>query len=59
MVETRHGSNPAPELNARARGWLQFLWRKATTPDDWSESGTPHPWWDCCRKDSFSATGCS
>lgn len=37
---------PAPSLNARARGWLRFLWRKATTPDDWSERGTPHPWWD-------------
>ncbi|MGE0556080.1 MAG: hypothetical protein AB7R55_21840 [Gemmatimonadales bacterium] len=35
-----------PALNARARGWLRFLWRKATTPDDWSEAGEPHPWWD-------------
>ena len=36
----------APALNARARGWLRFLWEKTTTPDDWSRSGTPHPWWD-------------
>jgi len=36
----------APQLNDRARGWLRFLWRKATTPDDWSEHGEPHPWWD-------------
>lgn len=35
-----------PELSARARGWLRFLWQKATTPDDWSEAGEPHPWWD-------------
>ena len=35
-----------PELNDRARGWLRFLWQKATTADDWSETGTPHPWWD-------------
>jgi hypothetical protein len=35
-----------PELNRRARGWLRFLWRKATTPDDWSERGEPLPWWD-------------
>ncbi len=35
-----------PELNPRARGWLRFLWRKATTPDDWSASGEPHAWWD-------------
>ena len=33
-------------LNARARGWLRHLWDKATTPDDWSSSGTPHEWWD-------------
>ncbi len=33
-------------LNDRARGWLRFLWHKATTPDDWSEDGVPHPWWD-------------
>ena len=38
-------SAPTP-LNGRARGWLRHLWRKATTPDDWSESGDPHPWWD-------------
>ncbi len=36
----------APELNARARGWLRFVWDKATTPDDWSSSGEPAPWWD-------------
>ena len=36
----------AHRLNPRARGWLHFLWRKATTPDDWSEDGEPHPWWD-------------
>ncbi len=36
-----------PEHNERARGWLRFLWEKATTPDDWSyRGGEPHPWWD-------------
>jgi hypothetical protein len=35
-----------PELGDRARGWLRHLWRKATTPDDWTEDGEPHPWWD-------------
>ena len=35
-----------PTLNRRARGWLRFLWEKATTPDDWSADGVPHPWWD-------------
>lgn len=33
-------------VNARARGWLRFIWDKATTADDWSSSGDPHPWWD-------------
>ncbi len=33
-------------LSDRTRGWLRFVWDKATTPDDWSVNGTPHPWWD-------------
>ncbi len=37
---------PSQRLNERARGWLRHLWRKATTPDDWSRQGDPHPWWD-------------
>lgn len=39
-------SNPFPCLDERARGWLRFIWDKATTPDDWSINGEPHPWWD-------------
>jgi len=39
-------SNPFPRLDERARGWLRFIWDKATTPDDWSINGEPHPWWD-------------
>jgi hypothetical protein len=39
-------SRELPALNERARGWLRFLWDKATTPDDWSSRGKPHPWWD-------------
>ena len=35
-----------PALNARTRGWLRFLWQKATTPDDWHADGVPHMWWD-------------
>ena len=35
-----------PGLNMRGAGWLRFLWEKATTRDDWSSSGIPHPWWD-------------
>jgi hypothetical protein len=40
------GENSYPLLNERSRGWLRHLWRKATTPDDWSRLGEPHPWWD-------------
>jgi hypothetical protein len=32
-----------PELNDRALGWLQFLWEKSTTQDNWSRWGMPHP----------------
>jgi hypothetical protein len=35
-----------PSLNQRTVGWLRFLWEKATTADDWSSAGIPHPWWD-------------
>jgi hypothetical protein len=34
------------ELNERGRGWLRFIWEKATTPDDWSSKGEPLAWWD-------------
>ena len=34
------------QLSDRALGWLRFLWDKATTPDDWSDQGEPHAWWD-------------
>ena len=37
---------PSYQLNDRVRGWLRHLWRKSTTPDDWSKDGEPHPWWD-------------
>ena len=38
--------NNHPALNERAKGWLNFLHQKATTSDDWSETGTPNEWWD-------------
>ena len=28
-----------PELNDRAVGWLNFLYQKSTTPDNWNEDG--------------------
>ncbi|MEX0681969.1 MAG: hypothetical protein WD904_07025 [Dehalococcoidia bacterium] len=39
-------AEPTRELNKRARGWLRHLYRKATTPDDWSAGGEPNKWWD-------------
>jgi hypothetical protein len=35
-----------PALSDRARGSLRYLWDRATTADDWSSAGEPHPWWD-------------
>ena len=34
-----------PKHNERTKGWLRFLWQKATTPDDWSYTGNEElPW---------------
>ena len=33
-------------LDRRSLGWLRYLYRKATTPDDWHRDGHPHPHWD-------------
>ncbi len=48
-----HDRTRALARRRRARGWLRFLWRKAThahgagTGDDWSAEGPgPHEWWD-------------
>ncbi len=35
-----------PSLNDRTLGWLSFLFRKTSVPDDWSEDGEPLDWWD-------------
>ena len=35
-----------PQLSPRICGWLRYIYEKATTPDDWSSGGEPHPWWD-------------
>jgi hypothetical protein len=44
--QVRDKTKPYPALDTRARGWLNFVWQKATTPDDWSSQGEPHAWWD-------------
>ena len=33
-------------LDQRSVGWLRYLYRKATTPDNWDRDGRPHPHWD-------------
>ena len=33
-------------LDRRSLGWLRYLYRKATTPDNWDRDGQPHPHWD-------------
>ncbi len=35
-----------PAASDRCRGWLRYLFRKATTPDDWDKTGKPHDHWD-------------
>jgi hypothetical protein len=36
----------APALDDRSLGWLGYLHRKATTPDNWDRDGQPHPHWN-------------
>jgi hypothetical protein len=33
-------------LDDRPLGWLRYLYRKTTTPDNWERGGRPHPHWD-------------
>ncbi len=34
-----------PRHNERTKGWLRFIWEKASTPDDWSYTGREElPW---------------
>ena len=35
-----------PATSARSQGWLRYLYRKATTPDNWDKHGQPHAHWD-------------
>jgi len=37
--------SPSP-LDDRSLGWLRYLYRKATTADNWDREGRPHPHWD-------------
>ena len=35
-----------PATSDRDRGWLRYLYRKATTPDNWDKNGQPSEHWD-------------
>lgn len=35
-----------PVTSDRSRGWLRYLYRKATTLDNGDKNGHPHPHWD-------------
>ena len=35
-----------PATSDRCRGWLRYLFRKATTADNWDQHGQPHEHWD-------------
>ena len=43
---SERGSTAYPALSKRSVGWLRYLYRKATTPDNWDRGGRPHPHWD-------------
>lgn len=47
MSSITHSQVPSfyPQHNERTKGWLRFLWQKATFPDDWSYTGEEElPW---------------
>jgi hypothetical protein len=35
-----------PALDDRSIGWLRYLHRKVTTPDNWDRDGHPHAHWN-------------
>ena len=39
------GADPN-RLSDRSLGWLRYVFRKATTPDNWDQGGQPHAHWD-------------
>mgnify|MGYP006169247115 CR=1 FL=1 len=39
VVGQKHTPSFHPQHNERTKGWLRFLWQKATTADDWSYHG--------------------
>ena len=48
MPKTVRGYTATSE---RSRGWLRYLYRKATTPDNWDKDGEAHPHWDAYTRE--------
>jgi hypothetical protein len=45
LVTQQNTSSLYPRHNERTRGWMRFIWDKATTPDDWGYSeDIERPW---------------
>ncbi len=44
-----------PAASDRCRGWLRYLHRKATTPDDWDKNGKPNDHWDNITNEPMSS----
>jgi len=41
----KHSPSFYPKHNERTKGWMRFMWQKATTPDDWDYSeDIERPW---------------
>jgi hypothetical protein len=45
-MQTGFKKRDYPQISDRSRGWLRYLYRKATTPDSWDKGSHPHPHWD-------------
>ena len=44
-VTHTHSPSFYPKHNERTKGWMRFMWQKATTPDDWGYSeDIERPW---------------
>lgn len=45
IATQKHSPSFFPKHNERTKGWMRFMWQKATTPDDWGYSeNVERPW---------------
>ncbi len=59
VAHPSQGGTPTlhPHHNDRTKGWLRFLWEKATTPDDWSYRGDEDLPWGITMDAAFQRSG--